>query len=119
MSWLYGQKDEPVLITRQNPNLNQLVEVLGNEAARAMLEESRDLEAAYGEVEDKMLRFDRALMLAIRQAEDTLSLAGHYDGRPDTMSRGDNLHRTVRLLHRAMMEVRMRAEAGHTDDAGL
>ena len=117
MSWLYGQKNEPAVVARQNPDLNRLVEVLGNDAARTMLEESRDLDAAYGEVEDRTVRFDRALMLAIRQAEDTLGLAGHYDGRTDTMSRGDSLRRTVLSLHGAMKEARARAETGDADDA--
>ena len=117
MSWLYGQKNEPAVIARQNPNLNQLVEVLGNDAARTMLEASRDLEAAYGEVGDKTLRFEHALMLAVKQAEDTLKLVGHYDGRADIMSSGDNLRRTVLSLHGAMKEARERAEAGDADDA--
>ena len=117
MSWLYGQKNERAVVERQNPNLNQLVEVLGNDAARTMLEGSRDLDAAYGEVENKTVRFDHALMLAIRQAEEALKLAGHYDGRADAMSRGDSLRRTVLSLHGAMKEARARAEAGDADDA--
>lgn len=116
MSWLYGQKKEPAVVARQNPDLNRLVEVLGNDTARTMLEASRDLEAAYGEVEDKTLRFDRALMLTIKQAEDTLGLVGHYDGRADTMNAGDNLRRTVMSLHGAMKAAQKRAEAGGADD---
>ena len=42
MSWLYGQRGEPSVIQSQNPDLNHLVEVLGNELARIMLEASRD-----------------------------------------------------------------------------
>lgn len=102
MSWLYGQKDEPSVIPSQNPYLNYLVEVLGNDNARAMLEASRDLDAAYDQVEDKNLKFSQALMLSIRQSEDALRLVGNFDGRADLMSAGDNLMRTVRSLHRAM-----------------
>ena len=116
MSWLYGQKNEPAVVARQNPDLNRLVEVLGNDTARTMLEASRDLEAAYGEVEDKTLRFGRALMLTTRQAEGALGLVGHYDGRDDTMNAGDSLRRTVLSLHGAMKQARHRTEADGADD---
>ena len=116
MSWLYGQKNEPAVVACQNPDLNRLVEVLGNDTARTMLEASRDLEAAYGEVENKTLRFGHALMLATKQAEDTLGLVGHYDGRTDTMKACDNLRRTVLSLHGAMKSAQERAEADGTED---
>ena len=52
MSWLYGQerKGEPTLIQSQNPNLNELSEVLGNPEARQMLLSKRDLHEAYERV---------------------------------------------------------------------
>ena len=118
MSWLYGQRNEPAVITSQNPDLNRLVEVLGHETARTMLEATRDLNAAYGEAEDKGLRFRHTLMLAIARAEDTLKLVGSYDGRADLMIAGGNLRRTVMSLHRAMKATNEAAEAGDTDDAG-
>ncbi len=118
MSWLYGQKNEPSIISSQNPDLNRLVEVLGNETARTMLEASRDLSVAYSQVEDKTLQFSRSLMLTIKQAEDTLKLVGNYDGRADLMSAGDNLRRTVLSLHGAMKAARDRAEEGDAGDAG-
>lgn len=117
MSWLYGQKNEPTVIASQNPNLNQLVEVLGNETARTMLEATRDLSVAYSQVEDRTLQFSRALMLAIKQAEDTLKLVGNYNGRGDLMSAGDNLRRTVLSLHGAMKATRDRVEEGDAGDA--
>jgi hypothetical protein len=118
MSWLYGQKNQPSVIQSQNPDLNRLVEVLGNEPARTMLEATRDLNVAYGQVEDKTLQFSRTLMLTIKQAEDTLKLVGNYDGRPDLMSAGDNLRRTVLSLHGAMKAARDRAQEGDAGDAG-
>jgi hypothetical protein len=99
MSWLYGQGREKSVIQSQNPDLNRLVEVLGNESARIMLEASRDLDAAYDLVEDKGLKFSEALMNTIRQAEDALRLVGNYDGRADLMGAADNLRRTVLSLH--------------------
>ena len=117
MSWLYGQKSEPSVIASQNPDLNRLVEVLGNDTARTMLEATRDLNVAYGQVEDKTLQFSRTLMLTIKQAEDTLKLVSNYDGRGDLMSAGDNLRRTVLTLHTAMKAARDRAEEGDAGDA--
>jgi hypothetical protein len=117
MSWLYGQRNEPSVIASQNPDLNRLVEVLGNETARTMLEATRNLHVAYDQVEDKNLQFSRALMLTIKQSEDTLRLVGNYDGRADLMSAGDNLRRTVLSLHRAMKDARERVEEGDEGDA--
>jgi len=118
MSWLYGQKDEPAIIASQNPHLNWLVEVLGNDTARTMLEATRDLQIAYDQAEDKNLQFSRALMLTIRQAEDALRLVGNYDGRADLMSAGDNLRRTVLSLHGAMKAAKDRKEEGDAENGG-
>lgn len=117
MSWLYGQRNEPTVIGSQNPDLNRLIEVLGNTTARTMLESTRNLELAYSQIEDKGIQFSKSLMLAIKQAEDSLRLVGNYDGRADLMSAGDNLRRTVLSLHGAMKTAKSRAEEGGTDDA--
>ena len=117
MSWLYGQKNEPTVISSQNPDLNRLVDVLGNEVARTMLESTRNLEIAYSQVEDKALLFGQSLMLSIKQSENTLRLVGNYDGRPELMSAGDNLRRTVLSLHGAMKAAKERLEEGDAGDA--
>ena len=117
MSWLYGQKEEPSVIKSQNPDLNRLVDILGHETARTMLEARRDLDTAYGEVEDKSLKFGHLLMLTIAQAEDTLKLVGNYDGRSDLMIAGDNLRSTVLSLHGAMKAEKERALGGDTGNA--
>jgi hypothetical protein len=117
MSWLYGQKNEPAVIASQNPDLNRLVEVLGNDNARTMLEATRNLHIAYDQIEDKSLQFSRSLMLTIKQAEDTLRLVGNFDGRPDLMTAGDNLRRTVQSLHGAMKTIKELIEQGEDNDA--
>ena len=117
MSWLYGQGKESAVIRAQNPDLNHLVEVLGTSNALAMLESTRDLAAAYDQVEDKGLRFNQSLMSTIKDAEDTLSLVGYYDGGADLMSAGDNLRRTVSSLHAAMKRSQARADFGDDPDA--
>ena len=117
MSWLYGQGNDTAVIRRQNPDLNRLVEVLGNSNARSMLESTRDLEAAYDQVEDKDLKFSQSLMTSIKDAEDTLRLVPFFDGRADLMSAGDNLRRTVSTLHAAMRRAYEQSEAGDDSDA--
>lgn len=117
MSWLYGQRNERAVIRTQNPDLNRLVEVLGNSNARSMLESTRDLDAAYDQIEDKDLKFSQSLMSAIRDAEDTLRLVPYYDGRADLMSAGANLRRTVYTLYDAIRRAYERAEAGDDPDA--
>ena len=117
MTWLYGQGKTPPIIRSQNPDLNRLVDVLGNETALMMLNANGDLDVAYGQVEDKQLQFSKALMNTIKQAEDALRLVGNFDGRGDLMSAGDNLRRTVLSLHAAMRHEQERTEAGNASDA--
>lgn len=100
MSWLYGQeqKGERTLIESQNPNLNELSAVLGNPEARLMLQSSRNLELAYERVEPPAGRFEEALMVSAKQAEDVMSLAGYYDGDPTLLRVADGLQKTTRSL---------------------
>ena len=117
MSWLYGQRNEAAVIRRQNPDLNHLVEVLGNSNAQLMLESTRSLDAAYDQIEDKDLKFSQSLMNTIKDAEDTLKLVGYYDGRADLMNAGANLRRTVSALYDAIKRAYEQAEAGDAPDA--
>ena len=116
MSWLYGQRNEPAVIQRQNPDLNHLVNVLGNDTARAMLEATRALDRAYDQIEDKDLRLRQTLMRAIKEAEDALRFVPHYSGRADLLIAGNNLLRTVQTLHGVIKD---RAKAGNDTDADL
>ena len=116
MSWLYGQKNEPAVIQRQNPDLNHLVDVLGNDTAREMLEATRDLDRAYDQIEDKDLRFGQTLMRTIMEAEDALKLVPHYSGRADLLIAATNLLRTVQTLHGVIRE---RAKARNDTNADL
>lgn len=100
MSWLYGQeqKGQPTLIQSQNPNLNQLIKVLGHPEAKHMLLAKRDLQVAYERVEPASDRFEAALMLATKQAEEAMSLSAHYNGDLTLMGVADGLHKTARSL---------------------
>jgi hypothetical protein len=115
MSWLYGQeqKKEPTIIDSQNPNLNQLSRVLANPEARLTLRTTRNLEAAYEKVDPPAGRFDEALTLASKQAEDALSLAGYYSGDSTVLRVAEGLNKTTRGL---LVVMRSKAsEAGASD----
>ncbi len=116
MSWLYGQDPEPAVLRSQNPDLNRIVEVLGNEQALEKLTETRNLNAAYDLIEDKERKFYLTLTDTILHAEETLKLVGNFDGRADWMSSGQKLFRTVWLLRAAMREARDMAESGESPD---
>ncbi len=106
MSWLYGQeqKTEPTLIQSQNPNLNELSEVLGNPEARQMLLSKRDLSAAYERVVPPSARFSDALMKAAKQCEDAIAVSGAYDGDATMLQVATNMNRTTRALLAVMRE---------------
>jgi len=118
MSWIYGQKGEPSVILSQNPDLNRLVDVVGNTQALAMLQATRSLDRAYEVVEDKGQIFAQALMAAIRQTEDALRLVGSYDQDSTLMSAGDNLVRTTRALRDQMRRILDEVDAEDEDVDG-
>lgn len=105
MGWLYGQRGKPSVILSQNPDLNRLVDVLGNAGAIAMLQGTRNLERAFEVVEDKGQRFSQALMATIRQCEEALRLVANFDRDSSLMSAGDNLVRTSRALRDQMRRI--------------
>jgi hypothetical protein len=106
MAWLYGQeqKGQPTIIQSQNPNLNQLSNVLANPEAKLMLVTTRNLQAAYDRVEPPSSRFEESLMLASKQCEDAMSLGGYYDGEPTLLRVAEGLQKTARSLLVVMRE---------------
>ena len=106
MSWLYGQeqRNEPALIQSQNPNLNQLCEVLGHPEARRMLLAERALQVAFERVEPPSSRFEDALMKASKQCEDAMALAGAYDGDGTLLRVAEGVERTTHSLVVVMRE---------------
>lgn len=106
MSWLYGQeqREQPTLIQSQNPNLNELSDVLANPEARQMLLSKRDLAAAYERVVPPSSRFADALMKAAKQCEDAIAASGAFDGDATMLQVATNMNRTTRALLAAMRE---------------
>jgi len=116
MSWLYGQRGEPSVVLSQNPDLNRLVDVVGNAGAMAMLQGTRSLDRAYEVVEDKGQRFSQALMATIRQCEEALRLVANFDRDSSLMSAGENLLRTSRALRDQMRRILDGDADGGTDN---
>jgi hypothetical protein len=115
MSWLYGQehKEEPSIISSQNPDLNNLSAVLGNPEARAMLVATRSLDKAYERVVPPSARFEDALMRAASQTEDALGLAGAFNGELTLFKVAEGMQRTTRSLL-AVMRERLEKESGES-----
>ena len=109
MSWLYGQehKGEPTLIQSQNPNLNQLSNVLGHPEAKRMLMANRNLQVAYERVVPASSRFEDALMKTAKQGEDAMALSGFYDGDATLFRVAEGLSKTTRSL---LVVMRVKAE---------
>jgi len=119
MSWLYGQKQfgEQTLIHSQNPNLNELSKVLARPEARTMLVAERDLRKAYERVEPPEVRFEQALMKAVKQCEDALSLSGSYKGNSTLMEIAGGLEGTVGSLVAGMRARAQKAKSGTRKEA--
>ena len=105
MSWLYGQesKREPTVIASQNPNLNQLVRVMENKTALAVLSSTRRLDQAFEQVEPPSERFKEALIGATKECEGALGLSSHFDGDETLLAIVKNLATTVRSLRDNML----------------
>lgn len=106
MSWLYGQekKGEPTLIQSQNPNLNQLSQVLANTEAHSLLLAERQLSPAFERVEPVSKRFVEALVLASKNSEDALSLSSHYDGDATMLRVSENLFKSARTIRNVLQQ---------------
>ena len=114
MSWLYGQEQrgEPTLIQSQNPNLNQLSQVLGNPEARQMLLAKRDLSVAFERIEPPSSRFGDALMMAAHQCETAMALSGAYDGDETLLRVAKGLESTT---HSLVVVMRDKLQEGEQD----
>ena len=97
-SWLYGQNDEPSVITSQNPDLGHLVQVLGNKSALATLEATRNLDRAWDIAEDKTAKFSVIVYKLVQDVEEALRLSGSFDGDPELVTATDSIARSARVL---------------------
>ena len=111
MTLLYGQGARKTVIQSQNPNLNQLVDVLGNQTATAMLVSDRDLTVAYEQVEDRSRRFAERLFALNKAARAASEAAGDYEYDADLHEMALSVQKTVRGIITAMTAEKETAEA--------
>lgn len=112
ITWLYGDEQTEPVIKSQNPDLNRLVSVLGNESATRLLEVHPSLPAAFELVEDKKARFTSEMAKLLDQTKVVSSLIGSYDGDASVMEMASTAQRTVKVIVKAMeAEVSARGRA--------
>ena len=116
MSWLYGQGDsEQALIRTQNPDLNRLADVVGNQRTLEMLLASRDLSRAFEELEPQSKRLEDALIQAVRHTEAAAAIQASFDGRASTYELGQRLFMASRALFKTFRDIQDKA-VGLDDD---
>lgn len=116
MSWLYGQGErEPAVVQSQNPDLNRLADVIGNERTLEMLNTTRSLSIAYEELEPQPTRLENSLIQAVRHTEAASSIVSSFDGRASTYELGQRLFAASRELFRSFRDKREKIE-GLDDD---
>jgi len=107
MSWLYGQgAREPAVIRSQNPDLNRLADVIGNERTREMLISTRNLSVAYEELEPQQTRLENSLIQAVRHTENAAAIVSSFDGRASTFDLGQRLWGAARDLFKNFRDKR-------------
>lgn len=106
MGWLYGQSRlrRQHVIKSQNPDLNRLVQVLGNKKSLNILRTTKDLAIAFEEIEPSSSRFEEALAGSLTWAERALGLVAHFEPEVQAPLSGTikNLVSTVRSLRDEM-----------------
>lgn len=116
MSWLYGQGErEPAVVRSQNPDLNRLADVIGNERTREMLMTTRNLSVAYEELEPQQTRLENSLIQAVRHTESAAAIVSSFDGRASTFELGQRLWGAARDLFKNFRDKRAQLE-GLDDD---
>ena len=102
MTWLYGQGDDKSIIKSQNPNLNQLNEVLGNKTAVAALKSTGELRESFTIVEDKTKKFTDALFALQVAVREAAAAVGDYQFDPDIHEIALGIQKSVNRLVASM-----------------
>jgi hypothetical protein len=111
MSWLYGQGErEPAVVRSQNPDLNRLADVIGNERTLEMLSTTRNLSIAYEELEPQQTRLENSLIQAVRHTENAAAIVSSFDGRASTFELGQRLWGAARDLFKNFRDKRAQLE---------
>ena len=111
MSWLYGQGErEPAVVRSQNPDLNRLADVIGNERTLEMLSSTRNLTIAFEELEPQPTRLENSLIQAVRHTESAAAIVSSFDGRASTFELGQRLWGAARDLYKNFRDKRAQLE---------
>lgn len=111
LSWLYGQADDPPVIRSQNPDLRALMSVLGNERAAEVLAKTRDLDQAFGLVEDRGRAFEQSFYKLLDASENVAGMIGRYDPKSELLDDAETILRTIDSIVVAMRKA-------HASDSG-
>lgn len=112
MTLLYGQGERKTVIGSQNPNLNELLDVLANPTATAMLVADNDLRIAYSQVEDKGRKFAELVFALNKAARAVNEATGDYSYDPDLHDMMERVQKTVRSIMVSMTTEKEAAEPG-------
>ena len=115
MTLLYGQGDQKTVIQSQNPNLNELMDVLANSTATSMLLSDSDLKAAYAQVEDRGRKFTELVFVLNKAARAVNEATGDYTFDPDLHDMVLNIQKTVRSIMASMTTEKDAAESSDSD----
>lgn len=111
LSWLYGQGDESSVIRSQNPDLGRLVNILGSDRAIGVLEDTRDLDRAFGLVEDRAKAFEKSFFLLSDSAEDVSKIIARYDPKSGLIEDAEATLRAVTIIVNAIKEAHNRDDS--------
>jgi hypothetical protein len=114
MTLLYGQGERKTVIGSQNPNLNELLDVLANPTATAMLVADNDLRIAYSQVEDKGRKFAELVFALNKAARAVNEATGDYTYDPDLHDMISNIQKTVRSIMVSMTTEKDAVETGES-----
>ena len=85
--WIYGSKADDVrpVVQTQNPDIKRLGEVLANAEGRHVLEQTGDLDEAYGSTEPVDKRFTASLLRAREAMADAAGSLRAFDGQDKSL----------------------------------
>jgi hypothetical protein len=114
MTLLYGQGERKTVIASQNPNLNELLDVLANQTATSMLVSDLDLKTAYSQVEDKGRKYAELVFALNKAARAVNEATGDYNFDPDLHEMMLGIQKTVRSIMASMTTEKEAVESGES-----
>lgn len=100
LQYFYGSKSDnlPPIIKSQNPDLKNLGLVISNPVAHAVLRDTRDLDKAFMETEEKSDLFESSLANSYVQLRTTQSLMDKYDGEAHLLKMAQDIYNMSEII---------------------